>query len=142
MQSFIKSNRCKYRRTVPIRYMYIVHPCLLYTSQFLNLVLVVGESNRSVPSKIFGYDVCRIDRQIHTRILSFACVDNHTSITGRVRQFGTEKQGTPVEVAIMYNTSYNENVHSYVNNINTIEGGTHLAGFMLLAFSGCIALAS
>ncbi len=41
----------------------------------------------------------------------------------------TEKQGTPVEVAIMYNTSYSENVHSYVNNINTIEGGTHLAGF-------------
>ncbi len=41
----------------------------------------------------------------------------------------TEKQGTPVEVAIMYNTSYNENVHSYVNNINTTEGGTHLAGF-------------
>ena len=41
----------------------------------------------------------------------------------------TEKQGTPVEVVIMYNTSYNENVHSYVNNINTIEGGTHLAGF-------------
>jgi len=41
----------------------------------------------------------------------------------------TEKQGTPVEVAIMYNTSYAENIHSYVNNINTIEGGTHLAGF-------------
>ena len=41
----------------------------------------------------------------------------------------TEKQGTPVEVAIMYNTSYNENVHSYVNNINTIGRGTHLAGF-------------
>ena len=41
----------------------------------------------------------------------------------------TENQATPVEVAIMYNTSYNENVHSYVNNINTIEGGTHLAGF-------------
>lgn len=41
----------------------------------------------------------------------------------------TEKQGIPVEVAIMYNTSYAENIHSYVNNINTIEGGTHLAGF-------------
>ncbi|MDL2243576.1 DNA topoisomerase (ATP-hydrolyzing) subunit B [Bacteroidales bacterium OttesenSCG-928-J19] len=41
----------------------------------------------------------------------------------------TEKQGIPVEVAMTYNTSYNENVHSYVNNINTIEGGTHLAGF-------------
>lgn len=41
----------------------------------------------------------------------------------------TEKQGTPVEVAITYNTSYNENVYSYVNNIHTIEGGTHLTGF-------------
>ena len=41
----------------------------------------------------------------------------------------TEKQNIPIEVAIMYNTSYNENIHSYVNNINTIEGGTHLAGF-------------
>lgn len=41
----------------------------------------------------------------------------------------TERQGIPVEVAMTYNTSYNENVYSYVNNINTIEGGTHLAGF-------------
>jgi DNA gyrase subunit B len=41
----------------------------------------------------------------------------------------TEKQGTPIEVAIMYNTDYSENIHSYVNNINTIEGGTHLTGF-------------
>jgi DNA gyrase subunit B len=41
----------------------------------------------------------------------------------------TEKNGTPVEVAMTYNTTFNENVYSYVNNINTIEGGTHLAGF-------------
>ena len=41
----------------------------------------------------------------------------------------TEKQGIPVEVAMTYNTTYGENVYSYVNNINTIEGGTHLAGF-------------
>ena len=41
----------------------------------------------------------------------------------------SEKTGIPVEVAMTYNTSYNENVHSYVNNINTHEGGTHLAGF-------------
>lgn len=40
-----------------------------------------------------------------------------------------EKNGTPVEVAMHYNTSYSENLHSYVNNINTHEGGTHLAGF-------------
>ena len=41
----------------------------------------------------------------------------------------TEKQGIPVEVAMTYNTSYNESVFSYVNDINTIEGGTHLSGF-------------
>jgi len=40
-----------------------------------------------------------------------------------------EKDGVPVEIAMQYNTSYSENVHSYVNNINTIEGGTHLTGF-------------
>ena len=43
----------------------------------------------------------------------------------------TEKAGIPIEVAIMYNTSYSENLHSYVNNINTIEGGTHLTGFRM-----------
>ncbi|QEC52343.1 DNA gyrase subunit B [Anseongella ginsenosidimutans] len=40
-----------------------------------------------------------------------------------------EKAGTPIEIALQYNSTYNENVHSYVNNINTIEGGTHVAGF-------------
>ena len=40
-----------------------------------------------------------------------------------------ERSNIPVEVAMQYNTSFNENVHSYVNNINTHEGGTHLAGF-------------
>ncbi len=41
----------------------------------------------------------------------------------------TERDGVPVEVAMQYNDSFSENVHSYVNNINTIEGGTHLTGF-------------
>jgi len=43
--------------------------------------------------------------------------------------FEGERNGIPVEVAMQYNTSYTENIHSYVNNINTHEGGTHLAGF-------------
>jgi len=41
----------------------------------------------------------------------------------------TEKAGIPVEIAMQYNSGYSENIHSYVNNINTIEGGTHLTGF-------------
>lgn len=41
----------------------------------------------------------------------------------------TDKQGIPVEIAMQYNTGFSENLHSYVNNINTIEGGTHLSGF-------------
>jgi DNA gyrase subunit B len=46
-----------------------------------------------------------------------------------VIHLNTERQGVPVEVALTYNTSFNENVYSFVNNINTIEGGTHLNGF-------------
>ncbi|MBO5960649.1 MAG: DNA topoisomerase (ATP-hydrolyzing) subunit B [Paludibacteraceae bacterium] len=52
-----------------------------------------------------------------------------TPLTSDVIHLSTEKYSTPVEVAILYNTDFNENVHSYVNNINTIEGGTHVSGF-------------
>ena len=50
-------------------------------------------------------------------------------LTSTVISMEGEKNGVPVEVAMVYNTSYTENLHSYVNNINTHEGGTHLAGF-------------
>ena len=51
------------------------------------------------------------------------------AIIGDVISMEGEKNGIPVEVAMIYNDSYSENLHSYVNNINTHEGGTHLAGF-------------
>ncbi|HBR54881.1 MAG TPA: DNA topoisomerase (ATP-hydrolyzing) subunit B [Flavobacteriaceae bacterium] len=50
-------------------------------------------------------------------------------VIGNVIHMEGEKNGIPVEVAMIYNTSYSENLHSYVNNINTHEGGTHLSGF-------------
>ena len=50
-------------------------------------------------------------------------------LTSEVISMEGEKNGIPVEVAMVYNTSYTENLHSYVNNINTHEGGTHLSGF-------------
>ncbi len=55
--------------------------------------------------------------------------ETRDSILEEVIYIDGEKDGVPVEVAMVYNTSYTENVHSYVNNINTQEGGTHLAGF-------------
>lgn len=54
---------------------------------------------------------------------------NKESLINDVIHLNTERQGIPVEVALTYNTTYNENVYSFVNNINTIEGGTHLTGF-------------
>ncbi len=51
------------------------------------------------------------------------------SIIDDIIYIETEKNDIPVEIALQYNTSFSENIHSYVNNINTIEGGTHLAGF-------------
>ena len=53
----------------------------------------------------------------------------NTPLINDVIYLNTEKQGIPIECAIMYNTGFRENLHSYVNNINTIEGGTHEAGF-------------
>ena len=59
-------------------------------------------------------------------------VDRHRAhLFDDVIYLKTEKQSIPIEVAIMYNTAYTENLHSYVNNINTIEGGTHLQGFRM-----------
>ncbi|GAP69139.1 DNA gyrase, B subunit [Bacteroidales bacterium 6E] len=55
--------------------------------------------------------------------------DSRVKLTQDVIHVSTEKFGIPVEIALQYNTSYSENVHSYVNNINTIEGGSHLTGF-------------
>lgn len=54
---------------------------------------------------------------------------NKESLIEDVIHLNTERGGIPVEVALTYNNTYNENIYSYVNNINTIEGGTHLTGF-------------
>ncbi len=54
---------------------------------------------------------------------------NKESLINDVVHLCTERQGIPVEVALTYNSSFNENIYSFVNNINTIEGGTHLTGF-------------
>ncbi len=54
---------------------------------------------------------------------------NRERIIDKIIHITFDKAEIPVEIALQYNSSFSENVHSYVNNINTIEGGTHLAGF-------------
>lgn len=55
--------------------------------------------------------------------------ENREKLIDETIHITTEKNGIPIEVAMHYNTEFKENVYSYVNNINTLEGGTHLAGF-------------
>ncbi len=55
--------------------------------------------------------------------------DTRVKLTSEIIHIVTEKNNIPVEIAMQYNTTFSENIHSYVNNINTIEGGTHLTGF-------------
>ncbi len=66
-------------------------------------------------------------------VKEFVCFLNNqnsnTPLIDDVIYLNTERQGVPIEIAIMYNTGYRENLYSYVNNINTIEGGTHVVGF-------------
>ncbi len=55
--------------------------------------------------------------------------ETRVRLIDNVIHISSDKSGSPVEIALQYNTSFSENIHSYVNNINTIEGGTHLTGF-------------
>ncbi len=84
------------------------------------------------PFKVIQTDrVFRAERPQKGRLREFVqYIDsNKESLINDVIHLNTERQGIPVEVALTYNNTYNENVYSFVNNINTIEGGTHLTGF-------------
>ena len=67
----------------------------------------------------------------HSGLLEFVSYLDGTreKLTEKPIYLETDKTGIPIEIAMQYNTGFSENIHSYVNNINTIEGGTHLSGF-------------
>ena len=67
----------------------------------------------------------------HQGLLEFVTYLDGTreKLTEKPISLETDKTGIPIEIAMQYNTGFSENIHSYVNNINTIEGGTHLSGF-------------
>ena len=96
---------------------------------FLNkgITIILTDKRRRDDEGIFIKETFHSDEGLkeYIRFLD----SNREAIVQDVISMDGEKNGTPVEVAMIYNTSFNENLHSYVNNINTHEGGTHLSGF-------------
>lgn len=111
-------------------YQYTILAKRLRELSFLNAGITLTLTDKRAPKEDgsgFKEDVFHSDEGLkefvrHLDRMKEPLIDNVIHIV-------TEKQGIPVEVAMTYNTSYNENVYSYVNDINTIEGGTHLTGF-------------
>ena len=99
---------------------------LAYLNKGINLTLVdareVDENGNQKSETFFSNDGLK-------EFVKYLDATRGNTIIEDIIYIETESNGTPVEVAMQYNDSYSENVHSYVNNINTIEGGTHLTGF-------------
>ena len=96
---------------------------------YLNAGLRISLTDRRVVNEdgSFKHETFYSEEGLREFVRSIESAREH--LINDVIYLNTEKQNIPIEVAIMYNTGFSENIHSYVNNINTIEGGTHLAGF-------------
>ena len=95
---------------------------------FLNKGIVLSITDKR--TKVDGEFVCETFKSEEGLKEFIRFLDeNREPLTSDVISMEGEKNNIPVEVAMIYNTSFSENLHSYVNNINTHEGGTHLAGF-------------
>ena len=97
---------------------------------FLNKGIQLTITDKRVKDEQGGY----LSETFHSKdglkeFVQYLDATRGTPIIDQIIYLDTEKNGVPVEVAMQYNDSFSENVHSYVNNINTIEGGTHLTGF-------------
>ncbi len=102
---------------------------LAYLNAGLTITLTDKRSDMNALSGIDGDRTERFFSEGGLRDFVKYIDSSRTPLTGDIIYLNTNKQETPIEVAIMYNTGYSENLHSYVNNINTIEGGTHVTGF-------------
>jgi len=110
-------------------YKYEILSARLRELAFLNAGLQLNITDKRVPLADGGYK--------HDEFFSKEGLKEFVEYLDNVRErlieetihISSEKAGVPVEIALHYNTSFTENIHSYVNNINTIEGGTHLTGF-------------
>lgn len=101
---------------------------LAYLNKNILLSLVDERENEETPQGIRFRQVEFFSKGGLSEFVAFLD-SNREKLTENPICIELEKNGIPVEIALQYNNSYTENVFSYVNNINTIEGGTHLAGF-------------
>ena len=120
--------------TVTTKYDYDVLATRLRELAFLNkgIYLTLTDKREQADAENETEKQYRSDRFYSERgLLEFVAYLDGTreKLTEKPIYLETEKTGLPIEVAMQYNTGFSENVHSYVNNINTIEGGTHLSGF-------------
>ncbi|MDR1406288.1 MAG: DNA topoisomerase (ATP-hydrolyzing) subunit B [Prevotellaceae bacterium] len=120
--------------TVTAKYEYDVLATRLRELAFLNKGIYLTLTDRREWTECDSEtEKCyRADRfYSETGLLEFVAYLDGTreKLTEKPIYLETEKTGLPIEVAMQYNNGFNENIHSYVNNINTIEGGTHLSGF-------------
>ena len=112
-----------------ITYSYDTLSARMRELSFLNkgITVTITDFREKLEDGSFKNDVFHSDRGL-SEFVEFLD-GNREMLIDKVIAIEGEKAGIPVEVAMIYNTSYTENIHSYVNNINTHEGGTHLSGF-------------
>jgi DNA gyrase subunit B len=112
-----------------ITYSYDTLSARMRELSFLNkgITVTITDFREKLEDGSFKNDVFYSDRGL-SEFVEFLD-GNREMLIDKVIAIEGEKAGIPVEVAMIYNTSYTENIHSYVNNINTHEGGTHLSGF-------------
>ncbi|MCL2133841.1 MAG: type IIA DNA topoisomerase subunit B, partial [Bacteroidales bacterium] len=121
--------------TVSTEYNYEILATRLRELAFLNkgINLTITDKRETVEVENNGMEKhYRSDRFFsETGLLEFVAYLDGTreKLTDKPIYLESDKTGIPIELAMQYNTGFSENVHSYVNNINTIEGGTHLSGF-------------
>jgi DNA gyrase subunit B len=110
-------------------YKYEILAARLHELSFLNAGIKLTLTDERVKDEngIFQNDVYYSDQGLKEFVEYLD--ENREKLIDNVINISLEKNGVPVEIALHYNTSFSENIHSYVNNINTIEGGTHLTGF-------------
>jgi len=112
-----------------LEYRYDILATRLRELAYLNAGLTLTLTDKRIPREGGSFKTERFYSETGLEEFVIYIDKNKDSLIQTPIHIVTEKSGVPIEIAMTYNDTYNENIFSYVNNINTIEGGTHLTGF-------------